>query len=58
MRLTCFVFTLGCGAPLGPAAFVFILPPFLAAGEAAANRAAVSEGASKNCFGILFLFDG
>jgi len=58
MRLTCFVFTLGCGAPLGPAAFVFILSPFLAAGGAAAGGAAAAEGASKNCFGILFLFDG
>src|SRR3954467_13909610 len=58
MRLTCFVFTLGCGAPLGPAAFVFILPPFWAAGGAAAGGAAAAEGASKNCFGILFLFDG
>jgi hypothetical protein len=53
MRLTAFVFTLDCGAPLAPAAFVFILPPFLAAGGAAA-----AEGASKNCFGNLFLFDG
>ncbi|KAM0845874.1 hypothetical protein ACQ4PT_056064 [Festuca glaucescens] len=58
MRLTAFVFTLDCGAPLGPAAFVFILPPFLAAGGAAAGGAAAAAGASKNCFGILFLFDG
>jgi hypothetical protein len=27
MRLTAFVFTLDYGAPLGPAAFIFILPP-------------------------------
>ncbi|KAK1649863.1 hypothetical protein QYE76_067668 [Lolium multiflorum] len=63
MRLTCLVFNLGCGAPLGPAAFVFILPPFLAAGGAAAEGAAAGgaaagEGPSKNCFGNLFLFDG
>nr|XP_051197354.1 uncharacterized protein LOC127310749 [Lolium perenne] len=58
MRLTAFVFTLVGGAPLGPAAFVFILPPFLAAPAVTAGGAAAAAGTSKNCFGILFLFNG
>lgn len=64
MRLIAFVRTLAGATPLGPTALVFSLPPFLAvggamAGEAAAGAAAAAAaGASKNCFGILFLFDG
>ena len=63
MRLMAFVRTLAGATPLGPAALVFILPAFLAAGgasagEAAAAAGAAAAGASKNCFGILFLFDG
>jgi hypothetical protein len=58
MRLTAFVFTLLGGAPLGLTAFVFTLPPFLLAAAVTAGRAAATTGASKNCFGILFLFNG
>nr|XP_051211230.1 uncharacterized protein LOC127328690 [Lolium perenne] len=63
MRLIAFVLTLAGTAPLGPTVLVFILPPFLeadgaSAGGVAAGEAAAAAGASKNCFGILFLFDG
>jgi hypothetical protein len=58
LRLIAFVRTLAGVVPLGPAALVFILPAFLAAGGASAGEAAAAAGASKNCFGILFLFDG
>ena len=57
MRLTAFVFTLA-GGPLLAAAFVLTLAggaPLLAV---AAGGAAAAAGASKICFGILFLFDG
>ena len=58
MRLTAFVFTLAGGAPLLAAAFVLTLAggaPLLAV---VAGGAAAAAGASKICFGILFLFDG
>nr|XP_051229361.1 uncharacterized protein LOC127347185 [Lolium perenne] len=58
VRLTAFVFTLDGGAPLGPAAFVFVMPPFLAAPAVTAGGAAAAAGASQNCFGILFLYNG
>nr|XP_051185474.1 uncharacterized protein LOC127299548 [Lolium perenne] len=58
MRLADFVFTLLGGASLGPAAFVFILLPFLAAPAVTAGGAAATAGASKKCFGILFLLNG
>jgi hypothetical protein len=62
MRLIAFVFTLLGGAPLGRTAFVFTLP-FLSvapitAGGVTAGGAAAAAGASKCCFGILFLFNG
>jgi hypothetical protein len=62
MRLTAFVFTLLGGAPLGLTAFVFTLPFLSAAavtaGGVTAGGAAAAAGASKRCFGILFLFNG
>lgn len=58
MRLIAFVRTLAGAAPLGPAALVFTRPVFLAAGGASPGESAAAAGASKNCFGILFLFDG
>jgi hypothetical protein len=58
MRLTAFVITLLGGAHLGPPAFVFVLPPFLAPAAVTAGGAAAVAGALKNCFGILFLFKG
>jgi hypothetical protein len=61
MRLTAFVFTLLGGAPLGWTAFVFTRPFLSAApitaGGVTAGRAAAAAGASKCCFGILFLFN-
>ena len=52
MRLTDIVFPLPGGAPLGPDDFDLNLTPFLAA-----DGAAAAAGASKNTFGILFLFE-